>query len=225
VRKALRDGVLAAATTESVEALGRVICDALAAPSAVLARMWRVDKERLHLIASAGFPTGGGTYRRTDGEFSVLLRGVGKIGLIARYGEPLVVRDVRGDEEWLANPSWGARQGVRAFAGFPLVAGNDIVGVVALFVRTPLSDADVEDLRFVADFAAIRLRALQAASAPKVIARRDLRALEKESIENALAHTGGRVFGPNGAAALLGMKPTTLASRIKALRLDSKATP
>jgi hypothetical protein len=32
----------------------------------------------------------------------------------------------------------------------------------------------------------------------------------------------GKVFGPDGAAALLGMKPTTLATRIKALGLQRK---
>jgi transcriptional regulator with GAF, ATPase, and Fis domain len=43
--------------------------------------------------------------------------------------------------------------------------------------------------------------------------------MEKQTIEAALARTSGRVFGPEGAAALLGMKPTTLASRIKALAI------
>ena len=36
----------------------------------------------------------------------------------------------------------------------------------------------------------------------------------------ALAQTKGKIFGPNGAAELLGMKGTTLASRIKALGLN-----
>ena len=38
---------------------------------------------------------------------------------------------------------------------------------------------------------------------------------DREMILQALAASGGRVFGPDGAAALLGVKPTTLASRIK----------
>ncbi|MCJ2081859.1 sigma 54-interacting transcriptional regulator [Methylobacterium sp. J-090] len=44
----------------------------------------------------------------------------------------------------------------------------------------------------------------------------DRRARDRAEIAAALALTGGRVFGPNGAAALLGLRPTTLASRIKA---------
>ncbi len=38
----------------------------------------------------------------------------------------------------------------------------------------------------------------------------------------ALQQTGGKIFGPDGAAELLGMKPTTLASRIAALGLERK---
>ena len=38
-----------------------------------------------------------------------------------------------------------------------------------------------------------------------------------EAIERVLAHTGGRVSGSRGAAAILDMKPTTLDSRIKKL--------
>jgi transcriptional regulator with GAF, ATPase, and Fis domain len=41
--------------------------------------------------------------------------------------------------------------------------------------------------------------------------------VQREAIERALAHTHGRVSGPRGAAALLGLKPTTLESRMKKL--------
>lgn len=43
--------------------------------------------------------------------------------------------------------------------------------------------------------------------------------LERQNIEAALQETGWRVSGPKGAAGLLGMKPTTLASKIRALGL------
>jgi transcriptional regulator with GAF, ATPase, and Fis domain len=41
--------------------------------------------------------------------------------------------------------------------------------------------------------------------------------LEKKHIENALERTEGKIYGEDGAAALLKMKPTTLQSRIKKL--------
>lgn len=54
-------------------------------------------------------------------------------------------------------------------------------------------------------------------SASQVATRQELKRQEQENITQALRHTKGKIFGPDGAAALLGMKPTTLASRIKAL--------
>jgi hypothetical protein len=42
---------------------------------------------------------------------------------------------------------------------------------------------------------------------------------EREIIEAALAESRGRVAGPTGAAAKLGIPPTTLYSRIKALKI------
>jgi transcriptional regulator with GAF, ATPase, and Fis domain len=45
----------------------------------------------------------------------------------------------------------------------------------------------------------------------------ELLALERENIERALAQTGGKIAGPQGAAALLGTHPSTLSSRIRAL--------
>jgi formate hydrogenlyase transcriptional activator len=52
--------------------------------------------------------------------------------------------------------------------------------------------------------------------------RDELKHEERDNIATALEKTGGKVFGPGGAAELLGMKPTTLASRIKALGLSRK---
>jgi len=59
--------------------------------------------------------------------------------------------------------------------------------------------------------------------ATPIATRAELKQRERESIEAALAQTGGKVFGAGGAAELLGMKPTTLASRIKVLGLKPRA--
>jgi len=50
----------------------------------------------------------------------------------------------------------------------------------------------------------------------------DLVAQEIERIEAALAETRGRVSGPSGAAAKLGLPPSTLDSKIKSLRIDKR---
>ncbi len=55
------------------------------------------------------------------------------------------------------------------------------------------------------------------ASIPKIMTEAEIRELEKDNIQRALIASGGKIYGPHGAAELLGMKPTTLASRIKSI--------
>ena len=49
-----------------------------------------------------------------------------------------------------------------------------------------------------------------------VLTEREMRDLARDNLKRALARTGWRVSGPGGAAELLGVKPTTLADRIRA---------
>jgi transcriptional regulator with GAF, ATPase, and Fis domain len=55
-----------------------------------------------------------------------------------------------------------------------------------------------------------------------LLTREELKQREREVIINALKQSNGKVSGPGGAAELLGMKPTTLSSRITALGLSRK---
>jgi transcriptional regulator with GAF, ATPase, and Fis domain len=57
----------------------------------------------------------------------------------------------------------------------------------------------------------------------QVLTDAEVRRLEADNIRAALRRTGGKVSGAGGAAELLGMKPTTLASRIKALGLTTRS--
>jgi transcriptional regulator with GAF, ATPase, and Fis domain len=65
-------------------------------------------------------------------------------------------------------------------------------------------------------------RGTHAASPPVLLTRQEMKRQERDGIVAALKQTGGKIFGPGGAAELLGMKPTTLASRIAALKLNRK---
>jgi transcriptional regulator with GAF, ATPase, and Fis domain len=47
----------------------------------------------------------------------------------------------------------------------------------------------------------------------------EMRRRERENLIRAIEHCNGRIYGPEGAAALLGLKPTTLVSRVKRLHL------
>jgi transcriptional regulator with GAF, ATPase, and Fis domain len=46
---------------------------------------------------------------------------------------------------------------------------------------------------------------------------------QRVDMNAALAKTGGRIYGKGGAAELLGLRPTTLSSRIAALGIKRKA--
>ena len=48
---------------------------------------------------------------------------------------------------------------------------------------------------------------------------RELKQQERTLILEALEQTGGRIYGPDGAAARLGLKPTTLSSKVHRLGL------
>ena len=52
-----------------------------------------------------------------------------------------------------------------------------------------------------------------------ILTDREVRAFERENIIRALEHTDWKVGGEAGAAALLGIKPTTLASRIRVMKI------
>ena len=66
-----------------------------------------------------------------------------------------------------------------------------------------------------------------AASAGKssILTDDDRRERDRVNILAALEATGGRIFGQGGAAELLDVKPTTLASRIKTLGIRFERSP
>ena len=64
--------------------------------------------------------------------------------------------------------------------------------------------------------------ALSAEPLKRVRTAKEIEELEQANLLAALEATGWRVAGENGAAQLLGMKPTTLSSRIKALGIERR---
>lgn len=55
------------------------------------------------------------------------------------------------------------------------------------------------------------------------LTREDLRRLETDNLRKVLADTNWKIYGPRGAAEVLRMKPTTLASRLKSLGIHKPA--
>jgi transcriptional regulator with GAF, ATPase, and Fis domain len=65
----------------------------------------------------------------------------------------------------------------------------------------------------------------QPSTTSQVLTEEAIRELERNNLLAALERAGGRIYGAGGAAELLGMKPTTLSSRIERLGLKRNSSP
>jgi PAS domain S-box-containing protein len=108
---------------------------------AAFARIWTTDLsgQWLELQASAGM------YTHIDGSHARIALGQYKIGRIAESRTPHLTNDVQHDPN-VSDTEWAAREGMVAFAGYPLVVEGRVLGVLALFSRHKLSDSLVADL-------------------------------------------------------------------------------
>ncbi len=113
---------------------------------AAFARIWTLNRreQMLELQASAGM------YTHLDGRHSRIPFGKLKIGLIAEEQRPHLTNDVVNDSR-ISDKEWARREGMIAFAGYPLMVEGRCVGVVALFARRVLTTGTVETLATVAD--------------------------------------------------------------------------
>ncbi len=113
---------------------------------AAFARVWVLNEAEdvLELQASAGM------YTRTNGVYSRVPVGSFKIGLIAQEQQPHLTNDVLSDPR-VDNKEWARREGMVAFAGYPLIVEGRAVGVMALFARHALDEDTIEALASVAD--------------------------------------------------------------------------
>ncbi|MGH9871916.1 MAG: sigma-54 interaction domain-containing protein [Pyrinomonadaceae bacterium] len=59
---------------------------------------------------------------------------------------------------------------------------------------------------------------------PRIMTYAEIKNLERENLIVALQATNYRIYGAGGAADILGVKPTTLASRVKALQIQLRPT-
>ena len=162
----------------------------------------------LHLEASVGVST------RLDGPFRRFPIGARRVGRAFAEQRTLIVRrDL--EDLGLADGLWLERHRITGFAAIPLVRAGECVGVMAVFARRPLGRIDARALNDASrQVAAVLRRGTADDSHPPPVPLRSLAEIEREAIERTLAATGWRVSGPHGAAGILGLKPTTLHSRM-----------
>jgi transcriptional regulator with GAF, ATPase, and Fis domain len=200
----------------------------------------------LHLVASAGLTA------RTDGQYRRWPLGAREVGRVPVSGNPYEANgglETLGlaDPQWLATHrirSFTALPllvGGRAIGVLAVFGGRDLdpdaraalaglarLGATALASVRAYGELAAERNRVVAGAARGQKDAASAARLdapdprPESGALRPLADLERDAIARVLAHTGGRVSGPRGAANVLGLKPTTLFSRMKKLGVERK---
>lgn len=117
---------------------------------AAFARIWVLDDagQTLVLQGSAGL------YTHIDGGHSRIPVGKLKVGLIAKERRPHLTNNVLGDPR-IGDQKWAKREGMVAFAGYPMLIGERVIGVMALFARKPLSVLVTEAMGAVADTLAL----------------------------------------------------------------------
>jgi signal transduction histidine kinase len=115
----------------------------------VFARIWTLERghQILELQASSGLYTG------LHGKFSRIPVGHFKIGLIAETRTPYLTNGVLGDPR-IRDQEWVKRESIVAFAGYPLLVENRVIGVIAVFARLPIGSETLETLGSIAGMVA-----------------------------------------------------------------------
>ncbi len=124
------------------------------------ARIWTLNAatQTLELQASAG------CYTHLDGAHSRVKTGQYKIGLIARDRTPLLTNEVQSDPR-INDQAWAVREGMVGFAGYPLLMGGRVLGVLAMFARHPLGEGVLKTLGSIADSLALGIERKRAQTA------------------------------------------------------------
>ena len=119
---------------------------------AAFARIWTFEagEQVLLLRAHAGINQG------SPGQERVPL-GHAKFGRIAAERQPFVTNQMLGDPR-VENQEWVQREGMKGFAGFPLLAGGELQGVVAITSAAPISEGTSATLGRLSTTVALAIR-------------------------------------------------------------------
>jgi PAS domain S-box-containing protein len=123
-------------------------------------RIWTLNaaEQTLELQASAG------CYTNLDGPHSRVKVGQYKIGMIALEKKPMLTNSVQSDPR-ISDKTWAVREGMVAFAGYPLLIEDRVLGVLAMFARRPLGDHVMKTLGSIADSIALGIERKRAQTA------------------------------------------------------------
>src|SRR3989449_2877787 len=115
-----------------------------------------------------------GMYTEVEGPHST-------IGLIAQQRRPHLTNQLVGDPQ-VHDQDWAQREGMVAFAGYPLVVQERVLGVMAMFARHPLSEFVPKALASVASALAVGIERKRAEEALRQSEERLRQAQKMEAV-------------------------------------------
>jgi PAS domain S-box-containing protein len=120
--------------------------------------------ECLHLVANAGrlLNSPGVEWSEVSDQFRRIPTANRKEGRIASEGISILVNDLAPEGEGIVRPDWARSEGVRSFAGHPLVFRGKTLGSLSLFSREVIPEQEFGWLRMFADQAAVAIINAQA---------------------------------------------------------------
>jgi signal transduction histidine kinase len=115
--------------------------------------------EYLRLVESAGTPVNSPRedWSFLQGHFSRLPLNVGKVGQVAASRNPILIKDLLPENDWILRSEWAKREGIRSFAGHPLIFRGNLLGVIGVFSRKPLTEQEFTWLGLFANQAAVAI--------------------------------------------------------------------
>ena len=148
-------------------------------------------------------------YTHLDGPHSRVPMGALKIDTIAQLRKPRLTNSVLGDE--LVNQEWARQEGMKAFAGYPLLVENRVLGVMAMFSRQALSEAALDAMSSVSNGIALGVERLRAGDALRASEERYRMTTESASDGIIIIDAASRIHFLNSAAArMFGYAPEEL---------------
>jgi PAS domain S-box-containing protein len=117
--------------------------------------IWFFDKKKkvLNRIGLAGTPT--------NMDIAVVPITKFLVGQVATNKQPLFENDVQNCPHF-ADPKWAKENNINSFAGFPIIVGNELIGVLAIYSHAPVADETLRTVNVIADLMAqgiIRIKA------------------------------------------------------------------
>ncbi|MEW6733729.1 MAG: response regulator [Acidobacteriota bacterium] len=127
--------------------------------NATFACIWilNADNDALELQASAEISP---DTNETDNYVSV---GTRKIGMIAQERKPHLTNSIIDDPN--VNMEWVEKTATVAFAGYPMIVDDELVGIMAMFANRPLSETTLEAMRLTATEIALGIKKKMAQTA------------------------------------------------------------